>query len=220
VTSNDETPRPPATPEFAHVAAGGPAFVYPSQAGVEVRKLSVGTFDNNVYLLMAGDEAVLIDGAAEPERLLAEAAPYRVTAILQTHNHPDHTGALRALKRAWPEVPVFAHEQDPPPVPFESLDGGVTMRLGPADILVIHTPGHTPGSLCYLVGTHLFTGDTMFPGGPGNSGRDPKRFERIMQSLDGLFELPDETRVSPGHGLDTTIGRERPYVQTWRRRGW
>jgi hypothetical protein len=89
VTSNDETPRPPATEEFAHVVAGGEAFVYPSaQAGLEVRKLSVGPYDNNVYLLSAGDEAILIDGAAEPERVVVEASPYRVTAILQTPTIP------------------------------------------------------------------------------------------------------------------------------------
>jgi glyoxylase-like metal-dependent hydrolase (beta-lactamase superfamily II) len=85
---------------------------------------------------------------------------------------------------------------------------------------VLHTPGHTPGSLCLVSEPFLFSGDTLFPGGPGATDADPMRFAQIMTSLGRLFALPDETRVCPGHGLDTFIGRERPYVETWRDRGW
>jgi glyoxylase-like metal-dependent hydrolase (beta-lactamase superfamily II) len=90
----------------------------------------------------------------------------------------------------------------------------------------MHTPGHTPGSTTFALldeqgqPVQLFTGDTLFPGGPGNTANDPAAFSRIMQSVDGLFELSDDVRVSPGHGLDTTLGRERPYVEVWRSRGW
>jgi len=106
------------------------------------------------------------------------------------------------------------------PVRADALGEGDRLTVGSAEVAVIHTPGHTPGSLCFLLGDHLFTGDTLFPGGPGNTGGNRSAFETIMRSLDRLFELPDATRVSPGHGLDTTLGRERPYLEVWRTRGW
>jgi len=119
-------------------------------------------------------------------------------------------------------VPVYAHPNDASrvPVPTKPLSGGETLHVGDVAVDVIHTPGHTPGGLCFLARGHLFSGDTLFPGGPGNTGGRRAAFIEVMRSLDKLFELPDETRVSPGHGLDTTIGRERQYVETWRARGW
>jgi glyoxylase-like metal-dependent hydrolase (beta-lactamase superfamily II) len=215
-----ETPHPPATAEFGAVTAGGPAHRYPAAGGVEVVKFSVGPWDNNVYVITDGDEALIVDAAAEPERILREIGDARVVAIVETHDHPDHVQALPALVEAL-GAPVLAHPADRMPVPAEPLTGGETLRVGGAEVRVLHTPGHTPGSLSYLLdGRQIFTGDTLFPAGPGNTDGDRGRFERIMASLDQLFRLPDATRVSPGHGLDTTIGRERPYVQTWRRRGW
>jgi len=95
------------------------------------------------------------------------------------------------------------------------------LNFGALSLQAIHTPGHTPGSTCFLIGKHLFTGDTLFPGGPGNTQHDPVRFERIIASIrERLFSLPDETVVYPGHGLDTTIGRERPHLEEWIARGW
>jgi glyoxylase-like metal-dependent hydrolase (beta-lactamase superfamily II) len=86
---------------------------------------------------------------------------------------------------------------------------------------VIHTPGHTPGGICLLANGHLVSGDTLFPGGPGNTWGDADRFAEIMSALESkLFTLPDETRVYPGHGDDTTIGTERPHLGEWRARGW
>jgi glyoxylase-like metal-dependent hydrolase (beta-lactamase superfamily II) len=84
----------------------------------------------------------------------------------------------------------------------------------------MHTPGHTPGSISLVAGPFLFSGDTLFPAGPGATDGNAARFTQVMQSVDRLFELPDHTRICPGHGLDSTIGRERPYVETWRARGW
>jgi glyoxylase-like metal-dependent hydrolase (beta-lactamase superfamily II) len=96
-----------------------------------------------------------------------------------------------------------------------------TLNFGSHALHAIHTPGHTAGSTCFLIGRHLFTGDTLFPGGPGNTQKDPVRFERIIASIrERLFSLPDETHVYPGHGRDTSIGAERPHLQEWIDRGW
>lgn len=215
-----ETPHPPATAEFALVVPGGPAHEYPSGGAARVVKFSVGPMDNNVYLISSEGEGLIVDGAAEPDRILREIDGIRVTAIVQTHGHQDHVQALPALVEAL-GVPVLAHPEDPMPVPSQPLTGGERLQVGAAELLVLHTPGHTPGSLCFLLGgRHLFTGDTLFPAGPGNTAGDGGRFARIMVSLGELFRLPDETWVSPGHGLDTSIGRERPYLETWRSRGW
>jgi glyoxylase-like metal-dependent hydrolase (beta-lactamase superfamily II) len=215
----DETPRPPATAEFGHVEAGGPPHAYPPAGPVRVRKLAVGRWDNNVYLVESSGEAIVVDAAGEAERILDLLEGRRAVAIVQTHNHPDHTGALEKLTRAL-RVPAYAHPDDPMPVPTEPIADGEAIPVGAEELRALHTPGHTPGSTCYLIGDHLFTGDTLFPAGPGNTDGDARRFREIMASLARLFELPDATRVSPGHGLDTTIGRERPHVATWRRRGW
>jgi glyoxylase-like metal-dependent hydrolase (beta-lactamase superfamily II) len=217
--SGTSTPMPPATEEFAYVTPGGASYVYPSRAGVQVKKLSVGRWDNNVYLIACDGEAVVIDAAADAQRIVAELDGANLRAILQTHNHPDHTGALGDLV-ALLGVPVLSHQDDPMPVPTQPLADGQVYKVGSAELRVLYTPGHTPGSTCFLVGDHLFTGDTLFPGGPGNTERDPIRFAQIMESLARLFELPDRTRVSPGHGLDTTLGRERPYLGVWHARGW
>jgi len=215
----NETPHPPATAEFGYVTRDGPIHRYPPAGEVRVAKLSVGEYDNNVYVVESGGEAVLIDGAAEPDKIIAAVSGVHVKAIIQTHNHLDHTGALQELVDRL-GVPVLAHPDDPMPVATEDLGEGDSVPVGRATIAVMHTQGHTPGSLSYLVNGHLFTGDTLFPGGPGNTSGERAAFDQIMRSLDRLFELPDETRVSPGHGLDTTIGRERPYVEVWRSRGW
>jgi glyoxylase-like metal-dependent hydrolase (beta-lactamase superfamily II) len=215
----NETPHPPATEEFGHVVAGGPAHVYPPAGPVRVRKISVGDWDNNVYVIECDGQGLIVDGAAEHERILSEAQGLQVVGIVQTHNHPDHTGALRPLVDAL-GVLAYAHPDDEMPVPADPIDDMGVLLVGGQELRAFHTPGHTPGSTCYLIGDHLFTGDTLFPGGPGATGGDPTRFALIMASLDRLFELPDETRVSPGHGLDTTIGRERANLEVWRTRGW
>jgi len=214
-----ETPRPPATGEFGAVEPGGPAHVYPFGDGVRVTKFSVGAFDNNIYIVSSGGEAVLVDGAAEPERILREVEGLTVIAIVQTHNHPDHVQALPRLVEVL-GAPVRGHPEDRLPVASEPLDDGDIIPVGDAELGVLHTPGHTPGSVCLTGGGFLFSGDTLFPGGPGNTSGNADAFGQIMVSLDRLFALPDATHVCPGHGIDTTIGRERPYVETWRRRGW
>ena len=214
-----ETPHPPATAEFGHVTPGGSTHVYPDVGALAVKKFSVGPYDNNVYVLSSGGEALIVDGANDAERILAEVEGLRVTAIVQTHGHFDHVQALKVLVERL-GVPVYAHGGDRMPVRTEHLGEGDSFRVGDVTIRAMHTPGHTPGSTCLVADSFLFSGDTLFPGGPGATDGDPTRFAQVMTSLGRLFALPDETRVCPGHGLDTFIGRERPYLQTWRARGW
>ena len=213
------TPRPPETPEFGFVTVGGPAHDYPADGSLRVRKVAVGPYENNVFAIISGDEALIVDGADQPQRILDLVDGLTVTGIVQTHNHADHVQALAALVEAL-DTPVFAHPDDPPPVAFTPVREADTLTVGDVTVRALHAPGHTPGSVCYAVEGFLFSGDTLFPAGPGRT-EDPDRFAEIMRTLDRLFaEFPDETRVCPGHGVDTTIGRERPYVETWRARGW
>jgi len=217
----DETPPPPATSEFGAVKPSGPTHSYGDAAGLQVKKFSVGPYDNNVYVISSNGVALIVDGANDADRILVEVADLRVKAIIQTHGHFDHVQALQRLTSEL-RVPVFAQARDAGKIPVstEDLGEGDTIRIGDATIRVLHTPGHTPGSLCFVSEPYLFSGDTLFPGGPGNTDADPERFAQVMTSLGRLFALPDETRVCPGHGLDTFIGRERPYVEIWRARGW
>jgi glyoxylase-like metal-dependent hydrolase (beta-lactamase superfamily II) len=148
------------------------------------------------------------------------------------HRHADHWQALEAVVKATGAETV-AHVEDAPDLPLapsELVSHGDTITVGDARLSVIHLRGHTPGSiaLCYDAGgaladqPHLFTGDSLFPGGPGNTDNDPVRFSSLITDLeDRIFaELPDGTWVYPGHGADTTIGAERPHVPEWRARGW
>lgn len=216
-----ETPRPPATTEFGFATPGGATHFYDNSNGLAVKKFSVGPYDNNVYVVSSGGDAVIVDGANDADRIVAEVEGLRVVAILQTHGHMDHVQALPSLVEKL-GAPVYAHDLDAGrmPVGTTSLGEGDAIEVGDETIRVRHTPGHTPGSLCFLVENFLFSGDTLFPGGPGATDGDPKRFAQVMTSLARLFALPDQTRVCPGHGLDTFIGRERPYVEIWRGRGW
>jgi glyoxylase-like metal-dependent hydrolase (beta-lactamase superfamily II) len=221
VSESQETPRPPETAEFGHVVTGGPSHEYPPASDApRVVKLSVGPYDNNVYVLSDDGEAIIIDGAADPDRILDEVKGLQVVAILETHDHMDHVQALPELVRRL-DAPVRANKEDRWPVPAEAIRDGDIVTVGGYAVRALHTPGHTPGSTCYVAGPFLFSGDTLFPGGPGNIQGDEVRFVRIMESLDRLFEeLPDETRICPGHGIDSTIGLERPHLETWRSRGW
>ena len=213
-----------------HVEPGGPSIarqvVLPGGAEVEVRKLSVGPMDNNAYLLtdLSTGEALLIDAANDADRLLAMIGERKLVGILTTHGHADHWQALAPVVGET-GAPTLHHPADAAMIPVPATtpaEDGATITFGGAEVTLIHNPGHTPGSVSALLGgTHLFTGDTLFPGGPGNTEGDPLRFAEIMRSLDErLLTLPDETWVYPGHGDDTTVGRERPQAEEWRARGW
>ena len=212
-----------------HVEPGGAAMsrtVDVADATVEVRKFSVGPMDNNVYLLIdqATREALLIDAANDAARILEEIYGLRVVAIFTTHGHGDHWQALTEVADVT-GAPTWLHPGDADMVPRRAdIDAGDgdTIEFGAASVHLIHAPGHTPGSTSALLGgTHLFTGDTLFPGGPGNTFGNAEAFTQIMGSLRSkLFVLPDETWVYPGHGDDTTLGKERPSLDEWQARGW
>jgi glyoxylase-like metal-dependent hydrolase (beta-lactamase superfamily II) len=202
--------------------------------GLTVTKVAVGPMDNNAYLLRctATGSIVLIDAANEAARLLELIGDAPVSSIVTTHRHWDHWQALAEVQSATGAV-VIAHPDDAeelPVTPASLVRGGDKVVVGATTISVIHLRGHTPGSiaLCYDAGgdlaqtPHLFTGDSLFPGGPGNTEGDPARFGQLMDDLEERVfgVLPDGTWVYPGHGKDTTLGAERPHVAEWRERGW
>ncbi len=194
---------------------------------IEIHKLVVGPYDNNVFVLrcrQSGD-AVLLDAANEHEKLLELAQSLNVRRILETHGHWDHIQAVPAMREAGYEVAVTA--LDAPrlkEVGYDVfLDDKEVVEVGRVRLDAIHTPGHTEGSICFKVAGSpvLFSGDTLFPGGPGNTTFEGGDFTTIIGSIDSkLFTLPADTIVLPGHGDDTTIGTERPHLQEWIDRGW
>jgi glyoxylase-like metal-dependent hydrolase (beta-lactamase superfamily II) len=216
-----------------NVSVGGPAQTR-ELPGLTITKVAVGPMDNNAYLLRctSTDELLLIDAANEPETLLALIGDTPLTTIVTTHRHGDHWQALEALAKATGAETV-AHVEDAPGLPVapsELVSHGDRIHVGDARLSVIHLRGHTPGSIALLYDAggeladepHLFTGDSLFPGGPGNTGNDRARFNSLITDLEERIfaELPDGTWVYPGHGGDTTIGAERPHVPEWRARGW
>ncbi len=192
---------------------------------VQVTKVVVGPMVNNVYVVRCAEtgESVLIDAADEPEVLLPLCEELNVGDVLTTHGHGDHIQAVPAVRAAGHRVGVAQGDARMlPAFDFEIADDEV-IEVGRLRLHALHTPGHTPGSTCFTVeGTPLlFSGDTLFPGGPGNTRRNPVNFATIIRSLQQrLFVLPDDTIVLPGHGDGTTIGTERPHLQEWIERGW
>ncbi len=190
-----------------------------------VTSFSVGPYDNNVYVLSdpTSKEALLIDAANEAPRILKELEGLRVSHILTTHGHGDHVQAVRQVREQTRARFAF-HEGDASMMPLpadQRIANGDVFRFGEYELRAIHTPGHTPGSVCFLVGEHLFSGDTLFPGGPGNTANPYASFGTIIESIrTKLFTLPDEVQVLPGHGKPTTIGTERPHLEEWIARGW
>ena len=144
-----------------------------------------------------------------------------MVGIVQTHGHQDHVQALAELKRRL-QVPVYAHPGDRYPVAIDHpLADGDEISFGRRSVTALHTPGHTPGGTCFVCGRHLISGDTLFPGGPGNTNKDKQAFAQIIESIrTKLFTLPDDTIVYPGHGRDTTVGTEKPHLEEWIERGW
>jgi len=213
------------------VSVGGPMDVR-RLPGLTIAKLAVGPMSNNAYLLRCTqtDEGLLIDAAAEPERLRElvtfEGPP--VSAILTTHRHADHWQAL-AETVEFAAAATYAGEDDADELPVavdERLHDGDEITVGDLSLEVIHLRGHTPGSVAVLYRDpqgvpHLFTGDSLFPGGVGRT-TNPQDFHSLIDDVEQrVFDrLPDATWFYPGHGDDSTLGAERPHLAEWRERGW
>lgn len=216
-----------------HVEPGG-APARRTLNGLTVTKISVGPMDNNAYLLVCAstNEALLIDAANDPQRLsdLVGSGEERPTlrTIVTTHQHADHWQALGAVAGAFGANTV-AHPLDaePLPVPPDLLvEHGDVIRFGDCQLEVIHLRGHTPGSIALVYREpkgvpHLFTGDSLFPGGPGRT-TTPETFGSLMDDLESRIfgSLPDDAWFYPGHGDDSTLGEQRPHLPEWRERGW
>ena len=211
------------------VTTGGPPDVR-ELTDLTIAKLSVGPMDNNAYLLRcrATGEQLLIDAANEADRLLDLIGDGGVSTVVTTHQHHDHWYALKDLI-AFTHARSVAHPADAGalPVPCVTVEDGQFVRVGEVPLGVIHLRGHTPGSIALLYRDpsgfpHLFTGDSLFPGGLGNTGGNAEDFATLINDVEHKIfdQLPDETWIYPGHGRDSTLGVERPALPGWRARGW
>lgn len=212
-----------------HVSPGGPPSVR-ELADLIVTKVSVGPMDNNAYVLRCRDsgEELLVDAANDVERLLAVCGEGPLVRVVTTHRHADHWQALAQVVAATGARTV-AHAADAPAIPVltdELVRDGDVVAFGEIRLEVVHLVGHTPGSVALVYDDptgppHLWTGDSLFPGGVGRT-TSAQDFRSLLGDVEAkLFErFPDETWVYPGHGDDTTLGRERPHLPQWRARGW
>jgi glyoxylase-like metal-dependent hydrolase (beta-lactamase superfamily II) len=212
------------------VEQGGPADVR-EVPGLRITKVCTEPFTNNCYLLRctATGDTLLVDAAGNAPTLLELVGDGRLVGVVETHGHWDHVQALEAVVEAT-GAPVLVHPGDAADLPVQPdrlLSDGDTVEVGQARLDVVHLVGHTPGSVALVYRgdpdrPHVFSGDSLFPGGVGNTEKDPQRFQSLIGDVERkLFDrLPDETWVYPGHGADTTLGTERPSLPEWRERGW
>ena len=178
---------------------------------VRIHKTVASQYDNNAYIIVckATNKALIVDTPRDAAAVLEEAQHTEVVSVVITHGHRDHIEGYTDFK-AGLQAPFGLHSSDAdrllPNVPDFNLEDGDTIRVGELSLKLMHTPGHTPGGICLLLENHLFSGDTLFPGGPGKTPT-PEALKQVIISITGtLFELPDDTHVYPGHGADTTIG--------------
>ncbi len=210
------------------VQVAGPADVR-ELPGLVISKIAVGPYDNNAYLLRcaATGASLMIDAAAEPDRLLALIGDGSLDYVLTTHRHADHWQALGEVVNATgARTMAGAIDSGEIAVPTDvALQGGSTFTFGEVTLRVFELAGHTEGSISVLYDDpdghgHLFTGDCLFPGGIGRTLSDGE-FDSLYEGVvSEFFSLADETWVYPGHGHDTTIGAERPQLDEWRSRRW
>jgi glyoxylase-like metal-dependent hydrolase (beta-lactamase superfamily II) len=211
------------------VTPGGPADVRDLPA-LTISKLSVGPHDNNAYLLRCKETGaqLLVDAANDAPALLDLIGSAGLSTVVTTHQHGDHWQALLAVLKATGATSV-AHAADADGIPDvdETVADGDVVAVGACSLEVIHLVGHTPGSICLLYrdpsgNPHLFTGDSLFPGGVGNTFGSKENFASLINDVEQKVfgRLPDETWFYPGHGKDSTLGAERPSIPEWRARGW
>lgn len=181
-----------------------------------VIRLVVGVWESNCYIVAGPNgELVVIDPAADAERILDTVGRRRLGAIFLTHAHRDHTGALAEVRTAT-GAPLMMHHAEADlvnPTAERLLSDDDAVAVGEMAFRVLHTPGHSPGGLCFLIGSHLFSGDTLFPNGPGYS-RTPSAFDESLEAItERLLPLPDHLLVHPGHGEPTLLGREKLAIR-------
>lgn len=180
---------------------------------LRINKLMVGAFDNNCYVITCQltGESVVVDAPADAPRILEGVKGTHPQFILITHTHMDHLGALSELKTSL-GIPVAVHPLEAkslPSPPEILLTDGDTVSFGKIQLKVLHTPGHTPGSVCFITGKYLISGDTLFPGGPGKT-RSPGGLQQIIESIEAkIFCLPEDTQIYPGHGDSTVLKKEK-----------
>ena len=190
--------------------------VIAKDAALQIERLTLGPFGTNAYIVVClkAQDSVLIDTPAEADTIMEKLQGTKPQYILLTHNHPDHTGALTQL-HARLKVPLAAHALDSeslPDTPDMLLNDGDKLSVGNLRLEVLHTPGHTRGSLCFRVGKYLLSGDTLFTGGPGRTRR-PADFKQILESITNkILVLPDDTLIYPGHGDSTVLKKEREEI--------
>ena len=178
-----------------------------------IKKLELGPFGTNCYIFVCRDtrDSILVDAPAEAGKIRSALEETKPRLILLTHGHMDHTGALEEMHSGL-GVPLAAHPADSgnlPVKPDGELEDADVIPCGKVALRVLHTPGHTPGSLCFYMGEHLIAGDTIFPGGPGKTW-SPEDLDCIIASITGkIFTLPGDTQILPGHGGTTTVAREK-----------
>ena len=186
---------------------------------LKISKINMGPYNNNGYIVICPEtnEGVIIDTPAEPEKLLGAIGDVQIKSILITHKHQDHLLGFDEITGAV-QVPVGIGTDDAdglPRPPQLDLKDGMVIKFGNQEMTVLDTPGHTEGATCFLIGKHLFSGDTLFPGGPGKT-RSPEALQQVIDSITKkLLVLPDDTAVYPGHGDDTTIGKAREEYQVF-----
>jgi glyoxylase-like metal-dependent hydrolase (beta-lactamase superfamily II) len=215
-------------PYTGEVTVGGPAQVR-ELPNLILSKIAVGPYDNNCYLLRCRRTGaqLLIDAADAPDALITLVGDDGLESVVTTHRHADHWQALPAVVDAT-RATTIAHPLDAPELPVTTdvlVESGDTVRVGDVALEVIHLRGHTPGSIALLYNDpegppHLFTGDSLFPGGVGKTTSEtfPQLIDDVVTRL--FDRLPDETWFYPGHGNDSTLGAERPHLAEWRERGW